>query len=1139
MATRDFYPGAGDGALVLQASADGQPLTIPDAHFLFTANYDRDGSDLILSDESGQSVIVEGYFAAVSPPDLASPEGALVRAPVVESLAGPLAPGQYAQAGTPTGAAPIGKVESLDGTATAQRTDGTTVTLKVGDPVFQGDVVTTSADSKVGVTFIDQTVFTLSENARMVLDELVYSPGGSDNSMLINLVQGTFVFVAGQVAPTGDMKVQTPVATIGIRGTTILATVAETLKTWVITPTEAGQPPTVISKPQEELASDQELLTFLYETYQTASASFSTNQGGDGNNGADGGANSVPGSGIDSGAGQENQSLTIDVLSNDSDVDRDDDPSNFVLSEANISSVSGVESGGGTVAIVDNRLQFTPGTSFDSLNVGDIAEVVIDYTMTDDEGALSSAQVLLTVSGENDAPTVDIPVLGGTGEDTGLNVPGITITDVDNETLTVTITEGSTVTLADTSGLSSVEGNGTHEVVIEGSVDAINAALNADNGLLYTPSNDFSGDGTLIFKLEDGTVPATGTVQIAVVPVNDAPALGGDRNLQVAEGDGVIIELSDLTAIDPDDAGTGLTYEVTQGPSNGHLELTSAAGAAIVSFTQADLDSGLVRFVHDGSFTFFPGEGFQGFASFEFTVTDQTEASTAQVTVEVDQQEFINDDGQTITFGIDGDSPLSSGIGVANVEIDVSEVSGSAINVSFAFDSSGSLGQDAYDDQFDAIKTAIRDIRTEFEGSQTQVDVQLVQFGTGVYVKTYDLTELTDEVLDSDQFANEFAYTAGWTNYDAALLEVESFFASQPGETNFLFFSSDGVPILFGTPQTAWESTAQGLQEVAIISAFGIGTGINLTTLNKLDNTGGAVTGLSADNLSGAFADTPIFAADLVDFSLKLVADGVDHGEIATTDDLKPDDINFDLPLADVPNISDLLGEQNQFTATATFDFDGDPTSTDDQITLFSAETVSVSPDPVNKTGTSGNDLLLGSNQADQIDGASGADVILGFAGNDRLEVSDATFKTVDGGAGKDTLVLDDTDLDLSNIDATNYTSIEAIELKNDGQDTLTLTLDYDSVKALSETTNEDLDAVLDQLLGSANVPEDSLVVTGSTLPNGDQDTVILAPSTEGEWSKLSEDAFADHDIYAFQDSSGTVLAAVAIDDDVAVPGIV
>jgi hypothetical protein len=37
---------------------------------------------------------------------------------------------------------------------------------------------------------------------------------------LFNLSKGTFTFVAGNVAKTGDMKIDTPVATMGIRGTT-------------------------------------------------------------------------------------------------------------------------------------------------------------------------------------------------------------------------------------------------------------------------------------------------------------------------------------------------------------------------------------------------------------------------------------------------------------------------------------------------------------------------------------------------------------------------------------------------------------------------------------------------------------------------------------------------------------------------------------------------------------------------------------------------------------------------------------------------------------------------------------------------------------------------------------------------------
>ena len=91
---------------------------------------------------------------------------------------------------------------------------------KVGDLVYQGDAVATGADGKVGINFTDGSSFNLSNNARMVLDEFVYDPNSKSNASLFNLTKGTFTFVAGKVAKTGDMKVDTPVATMGIRGTT-------------------------------------------------------------------------------------------------------------------------------------------------------------------------------------------------------------------------------------------------------------------------------------------------------------------------------------------------------------------------------------------------------------------------------------------------------------------------------------------------------------------------------------------------------------------------------------------------------------------------------------------------------------------------------------------------------------------------------------------------------------------------------------------------------------------------------------------------------------------------------------------------------------------------------------------------------
>jgi hypothetical protein len=126
-------------------------------------------------------------------------------------------------------AKPIGKVVAATGSVSIERTSAAVVQAnvagqadqtKVGDLVYQGDVVKTGADGRIGINFADGSSFNLSSNARMALDEFVYDPNGRSNSSFFSLSNGTMTFVAGSVAKTGDMKVDTPVATMGIRGTT-------------------------------------------------------------------------------------------------------------------------------------------------------------------------------------------------------------------------------------------------------------------------------------------------------------------------------------------------------------------------------------------------------------------------------------------------------------------------------------------------------------------------------------------------------------------------------------------------------------------------------------------------------------------------------------------------------------------------------------------------------------------------------------------------------------------------------------------------------------------------------------------------------------------------------------------------------
>ena len=221
---RDFSSGSGVNAQTTHIAVDDAPgrVVVADAELLLGGDFRRSGSDLVITGKDGHKVVVSGYFGLDKAPDLVTAQGAGLSGHVVEKLAASSTAGQYAQAGAPAaGGIVIGKVERLGGSATVQHANGVREELKVGDAVRQGDVVETAGGSLLAISFVDGTAFNMGANARMVLDELVYEAGGSSNTATFSLIKGTITFVAGQVAKTGNMKVDTPIATMGIRGTTV------------------------------------------------------------------------------------------------------------------------------------------------------------------------------------------------------------------------------------------------------------------------------------------------------------------------------------------------------------------------------------------------------------------------------------------------------------------------------------------------------------------------------------------------------------------------------------------------------------------------------------------------------------------------------------------------------------------------------------------------------------------------------------------------------------------------------------------------------------------------------------------------------------------------------------------------------
>lgn len=182
-------------------------IVVPDAQLLFAGEFHRAGPDLVLIGPDGRHHIIPGYFASEHRPALAAPNGASLTPDVVDLLAGSPTPNEYAQAGAPTASAdPIGTVEKVVGNATVMR-NGVAVALHVGDKVYQSDVVQTGSDLQVGIGFPDGTALNLVANTRMALNEYSFDPNSNSNGALLTLVEGTFSFVAGKVAHTGDMKI--------------------------------------------------------------------------------------------------------------------------------------------------------------------------------------------------------------------------------------------------------------------------------------------------------------------------------------------------------------------------------------------------------------------------------------------------------------------------------------------------------------------------------------------------------------------------------------------------------------------------------------------------------------------------------------------------------------------------------------------------------------------------------------------------------------------------------------------------------------------------------------------------------------------------------------------------------------------
>jgi len=116
-----------------------------------------------------------------------------------------------------------GQIKVSKGSAQIERS-GKKLPAAVGRVVQQGDVVITGADGSVGITFRDSSLLSVGPDSVLAIDRFVFDSTTHQGSFDSSLKQGTLAVVSGKLAKQSPeaMKVKTPAAILGVRGTEFL-----------------------------------------------------------------------------------------------------------------------------------------------------------------------------------------------------------------------------------------------------------------------------------------------------------------------------------------------------------------------------------------------------------------------------------------------------------------------------------------------------------------------------------------------------------------------------------------------------------------------------------------------------------------------------------------------------------------------------------------------------------------------------------------------------------------------------------------------------------------------------------------------------------------------------------------------------
>ena len=114
----------------------------------------------------------------------------------------------------------VGEASSLRPSATQAEAGGTAHAVAWKDQIFRNAQLATSEKGALEVTFLDKSKLSIGPNSSMTVDNFVYAGSGSSGQAVLKYTKGAFRFISGAISEK-NVSLETPTATIGIRGTII------------------------------------------------------------------------------------------------------------------------------------------------------------------------------------------------------------------------------------------------------------------------------------------------------------------------------------------------------------------------------------------------------------------------------------------------------------------------------------------------------------------------------------------------------------------------------------------------------------------------------------------------------------------------------------------------------------------------------------------------------------------------------------------------------------------------------------------------------------------------------------------------------------------------------------------------------